>query len=177
MRRTTLIVGVVLLVVGIIIAGVAWVELSSSLTGTLSSAKGEEGSAMYAGQNGDFYSNLLTAGPSSEIIVSFNFSGVHPYLIPSRDLSIVNLENIGNYSISDSLTQGNSSGYSGLNGTYYVVTFGTSSPGIAYIVASHFNSLVIEGGLLALGAIFAIAGIIVVIIGAVRKPRVYPQRS
>ena len=126
MRRNTLIVGVVILAVGIIIAGAAWVEFAHSLTSTLSSSKGQEGGAMYAGQNGDFYSNLLTAGPGSEIIVCSNSSYVHPYLIPSGDLSIVNSENIGNYSIESSLIQGNSSGYSGLNGTYYVVTFGAS---------------------------------------------------
>ena len=171
MRKKMLIVGVVILAVGIIMAEVGWVVLTHSLTSTLASSTGQEGSAMYVGQNGDFYSSLLTAGPGSEIIVSSNSSSIHPYLIPSGDLSVVNSVNVANYSIAVSLTQGNDYGYSGLNGTYYVVTFGTSSPNISYIVASNFGTLVTAFILLGLGVILAIAGVIVAIIGAVLKPR------
>ena len=171
MRKNTVIVGVVILAVGIIMAGGGWVVLTHSLTSTLASSTGQEGSTMYAGQNGDFYSNLLTASLGSDIIVSSNSSNVHPYLIPSGDLPLINSGNIENYSIAASTTQGNDFAYSGLNGTYCVVTFGTSSPNIAYIVVSHFSSLVMAFILLGLGVIIVVAGIIMAIIGAVRKPK------
>ncbi len=165
MRKNLLLVGIVLLVLGVALAGVATYETAHTALGISSGA----GTSMYPGQNGDYYSNVLNTSSGSEIVV---VSSAHPSLIPSKDLNIVNSTNVGSYAISPTRSTGSSFYYSDLNGTYNVVVFSASYPTVDYVVITgSLGTVAIYGILLIVGVILAIAGIIIAIIGAILKPK------
>jgi uncharacterized membrane protein len=165
-RKRLLIAGIVVLVIGIVFAGISVAESAREIK--------EAGTAVYLGQNGDHYSNLLTVSSTEEITV---VSSVNAYLIPSQDLNLINSSNIVNYKISPSESTGNTSLYSGLNGSYYVVTFGTATPKVEYAVLNVSGGLIAVGLLLIAGALLIIVGIILAIIGAVLKPKGNPRQQ
>ncbi|MCL4447471.1 MAG: hypothetical protein M1556_05995 [Candidatus Thermoplasmatota archaeon] len=171
MRKNLLIIGIVLLVVGVAMAGISTVEAAHSV----SSSIGGAGNTMYPGTNGDYYSNNLNVSTGDEVLV---VSNIHAYLIPSSDISTVNSGNVGSYAISPSTSAGNTSTYTGLLGSFYVVTFGTSSPSVSYaVVSGGLGHLIITGLLVLGGAFLAIAGIVIAIIGALLKPKNRPVQQ
>ena len=161
-----MIIGIVILVIGIVLAGISVAESASNVRGS--------GTAMYSGKNGDYYSNSLSVTTKEEITV---VSNVNSYLIPSQDLSVVNSSNIASYKILPSESAGNTSLYSGLNGSYYVVTFGPTSPKVEYATLNVGIGLVVIAALLVVGALLVVVGIILAIIGAVIRPKKGPQNQ
>ena len=79
MRKNLLAVGAIILAIGITMVGTSLFATEHALTGLINSAK--SGDAMYAGQNGDYYSTVLNATSGDYIDV---VSGVSHYLIPLR---------------------------------------------------------------------------------------------
>ncbi|MEM0134243.1 MAG: hypothetical protein QXU18_03325 [Thermoplasmatales archaeon] len=92
MRKNILIIGMILLVVGVVIAGISSFEAARSATGSISGAS----NSMFRGPNGDYYSQVLNVSSGEELIV---VSNVHAYLIPSEDLNTVTSANVGGYAI------------------------------------------------------------------------------
>ena len=173
MRKNLLIIGLILLVIGVIVAGFSTYEVTGGAVRSISGA----GNIMKAVTNGDFYSNTLNVSPDYELIV---VSSVQAYLIPSQDLNSVNSANVAGFAITPSTHSASSTNtyvYIGLNGSYVVVTFGSTPPSTmdyAVLKSGGLSQLVIFGLLLIIGVLLAIVGIIVVIIGAVLKPKNRP---
>ncbi len=169
MRKNLVMVGLVILVVGIIIAAVSAVELNQLESTSIKGAS----NAMFVGQNGEYHSELLNV--SSEQVV-FLVSNVHAYLIPSADLNTVNSGNIGNYAVTPTVQQGNISTFSGISGEFYVVTFANSMPSVSYaVIAGGIARLAVTGLLLIIGVLLIIIGAIIAVIGAVLKPKNIPK--
>ncbi|MGC8562908.1 MAG: hypothetical protein ACP5UZ_05395 [Thermoplasmata archaeon] len=168
MRRNILIIGLILLVVGIAMAGISAVEASHSASSSISGAS----TTMYPGPNGEYHSQLLNVSSGEEVIVVAN---QHAYVIPSEDLTTVTNANVAGYAIVSSTSAGNTSTYSNIPGSYYIVTFGTSTPSVDYaVVSGGLGNLIVTGLLVLIGVFLAIAGIIVTVIGAVLKPKNKP---
>jgi hypothetical protein len=159
--------GILILVAGIVVAGIAVLEISSESS--------DSGTSMYLGPNGHYYSNELTGYPNGEIDVSSNVSF---YLIPSQDLNSANLSNIQTYAVSPTYSAGNASVYTGLGGTYYVVTFGSGAPRVAYAsIPFNFGQVELFGVLVVAGVIAAIAGFVIAILGAVLRSKNKPLQQ
>ena len=171
MRKGVLVVGIVLLVVGVAMVGGSLFETDHALSGLLNPSRGM-GDTMNSNRNGEFYSTVLNATPGNYIMVT---SGAPHYLIPSDDLSVVNSSNVGAYAVSAYQTSGNNTLYTSLNGSYYVVVFGPAPPIVGYDVIASITGLVWSVAVLGLGVIFAIAGLIVAVIGAILKPKRLPR--
>lgn len=167
MRKKILIIGVVLLVIGVAIGGTSLYETSKEVKNV--------SKTMYTGQNGDYYSAILT--PSSTGYISV-VSSSETYLIPSQDLAVVDSSNVMDYAIAPTITTASATIYSDLNGSYYVVAFGSTTPTVTYTVLELNLGLI---GIIAIsmiiGFILAIAGIIITIIGAILKPKNLPQQQ
>ncbi len=170
MRKNFLVVGVIVLAIGIAMVGISLFEIEHTLSGLLNSAKG--GDTMYAGQNGDYYSTILnvTVGDYVDVV-----SDTPHYLVPSGYLSTLNSTNVGSYAIAANQASGNSTLYANLNGSYYVVVFGPSSPVVGYAVIKSLGGLISTVALLGFGGFLAFVGLIVTIIGAVLKPKITPR--
>ena len=166
MRKNLLAVGAIILAIGITMVGTSLFATEHALTGLINSAKG--GDAMYAGHGGDYYSTVLNATSGDYIDV---VSGVPHYLIPSLYLAIVNTSNIGSYAVSVFQTSGNSTLYTNLNGSYYVVVFGSSPPVVSYALIKNLSGLISLVALLGFGGVLTFVGLIVTIIGAILKPK------
>jgi hypothetical protein len=166
MRKNLLSVGAIILAIGITMVGTSLFETDHMLSDLLNSAKG--GDAMYAGQNGDYYSTILNvrAGDYVDIV-----SDVPHYLVPSGRLTIINSTNVETYGIAPSLVSGNRSLYVDLNGTYYVVVFWSSSPVVGYALIKSPGGFISEVALLGFGGVLAFVGLVVTIIGAALKPK------
>lgn len=176
MRKNLLIVGLVLLVIGIVLAGLSTYEVTGGAVRSINGA----GNVMMAGTNGDFYSNTLNVTPGYELIV---VSSTQSYLIPSQDLTTVNSTNVASYAIVPTTHSSSSTDtyvYIGLNGSFVLVTFGSTSPSTmdyAVLKSGGISQLVVYGLLLIVGILLAIVGIIIAIIGAVLKPKNRPMQQ
>lgn len=168
MRKTLLTISLVILVVGIIIAGISAVEITQLGSTSIKGAS----TTMYAGPNGDYYSRILNVSAGQVVIL---VSNAHAYLIPSADLNTVNSGNVDSYAIAPTAQQGNISTFSGISGEFYVVAFTSSMPSISYtVIVGGIARLAITGFLLIIGVLLIIIGVIIAVIGAVLKPKV-PQ--
>jgi hypothetical protein len=146
MRKELLIVGTIILAIGITMVGTSLFATEHILSGFLNSAKG--GDTMYAGQNGDYYSTILNvkAGDYVDVV-----SDAPHYLVPSGRLSIINSTNVETYAIAANQTSENRSLYTNLNGSYYVVVFGSSSPVVGYTLIKSPGGFISEVALLGFG--------------------------
>lgn len=171
MRKNILIIGLVLLVVGIVMAGASAFEAAHSASGSISGAS----TSMLQCTNGGYHSELLNVSSGEEVIVVAN---QHAYLIPSEDLGTVTSGNVAGFAVAPSTSVGNTSTYSNIPGSYYIVTIGTSPPSVDYaVVSGGLGNLIVTGLLVLVGVFLAIAGIIVAIIGAVLKPKNKPVQQ
>lgn len=97
-------------------------------------------------------------------------------LIPASDISNVTSGNLASYAIKPTnggtnTSAGTISVYMPPSGSYYIVAFSSSSPTVTYSVVNS-ASLTVLFGLLEISAIvMGIAGLIVLIIGVVLKPK------
>ena len=171
MRKKILIIGLILLVVGIVMAGASAVEAAHSASGSISGAS----TAMFPDSNGGYHSQALNVSSGEEVIVVANQQA---YLIPSEDLGTATQETVTGYAVAPSSSAGNTSTYSNIPGSYYIVTFGSSPPSVDYaVVSGGLGHLILIGLLVLVGVFLAIAGIIIAIIGAVLKPKNKPMQQ
>ena len=171
MRKNILIIGLILLVVGIVMAGASAVEAAHSASGSISGAS----TTMFSDSNGGYHSQLLNVSSGEEVIVVANQKA---YLIPSEDLGTATQTTVAGYAVVPSSSAGNTSTYSNIPGSYYIVTFGSSAPSVDYaVVSGGLSHLILTGLLVLIGVFLAIAGIIIAIIGAVLKPKNRPLQQ
>ena len=164
MRKDLLYLGIILLVIGVVISGIATVEAGGKTEIVETSMK--------VSPSGFYYSNELTVGSNGSVIVTGNTT---TYLIPSQDLTIVNSTNVANYAIHPTIPSGNSILYDGLNGAYYLVAFGQHPPLITYaVLGSNLSQLVVYGLLIIVGAAIAVIGVILALIGAIIRSKFTP---
>ena len=164
MRKNLLYLGLILLVIGVVISGIATVEAGGRTEIVETSLK--------ISPSGVYYSNELTVGSNSSVIVTGNTT---TYLIPSQDLNMVNSTNVENYAIHPTTPSGNSILYDGLSGTYYLVAFSQHPPLITYaVLGSNLSQLAVYGLLIIAGAAIAVIGVILAILGAIMRSKFTP---
>ena len=158
MNTRTVIVGVIILVVGIALFAVgAFAALQNT---TIITTFNQVNSGEYA-------STEIMLNSTSAVVVSSPapVSG----LILSQDLNLVNSTNLSQYALRPNSSTTSTETYRQLKGDYYYVAFSSSAPNTKVVAASVKSSLIGYGVLVIAGIACFIAGIVVAIIGAVRK--------
>jgi len=158
MRKRTVIIGLIILVIGIafVAGGIA------SLKGTTSTV-----STFTQTQTGEYVSSELVLSSAATVVVrpSSSTGG----LIPAQDLSDVNSGNLATYALSTKSTAGGSATYVGIQGDYYYVIFTSSQPTTNIVIAADLIKTIESGVLVLLGGVLFLVGLIVTIIGLIRK--------
>jgi hypothetical protein len=167
MRKTILIIGVIILLIGISLIVIVRLGPISQIN------KIETLNQQRAGEY--VSSELVLSSPSVVVIRSPASDGG---LVPSQDLNAIDSVNVGTYAIPYSNAISNVETYNEITGDYYYVGFSSSAPS-TQIVVTNLSSTggLIEIGIIALSGLgLIIAGIVVVIVGLVSKnPRKDPR--
>jgi hypothetical protein len=90
-------------------------------------------------------------------------------MVPSQDISAVNSTNIGSYAVAYNSTAASSETYLGLRGDFNYVVFSSVQPTAKIEVTGTLSETVTFGLLVLGGIVCVIAGIVLAIVGAVRK--------
>jgi hypothetical protein len=158
MRKRTVIIGLIILVIGIafVAGGIVSLKGTTSTTSTFTQT-----------QAGEYVSSELVLNSSSTVVVrpSSSTGG----LVPAQDLSSVNSANLATYALSVKSTAGGSATYVGVQGDYYYVIFTSSQPTTMIVIAGDLIKTIESGVLVLLGGLLFLVGLIVTIIGLIRK--------
>jgi len=157
MRKRTLTIGLIVLVVGIALAAVGGYNLrnaSTTITTFTQPASGE------------YVSPKLILNDSVVVVRSPPSVGG---MVPAQDISEVNSTNIGSYAVAYNSTAASSETYLGLRGDFNYVVFSSVQPTTRIVVTGTLLGTVASGLLVLIGIVCAIAGLVVTIVGAVRK--------
>lgn len=168
MKKTIVITGVVLLVIGVVV----FFATSSEVEGHSS-----VGSKMISKSSSEWASTEINTTSGTDVIITTN-SNLSLGLIPSSDIQSVSPANLHRYSVSPS-SQNNASGehittFSVNSGSYYVVTYSAPQPSLHYTVVheSHFVSVMDFANFISIMVIAG--GFVITIIGVllgIRKNR------
>jgi hypothetical protein len=158
MRKRTVVIGLIILVIGIAFVAGGVVGLKGS-TSTIS--------AFTQPQTGEYVSSEVVLNSTAVVVVrpSSSTGG----LVPAQALSDLNSTSLATYALPASSTAGGSATYTSLQGDYYYVIFTASQPTTKVVIAGDLGKTVQSGILVLLGGILFLAGLIVTIIGAIRK--------
>jgi hypothetical protein len=158
MRKRTVVIGLIILVIGIAFVAGGVVGLKGS-TSTIS--------AFTQPQTGEYVSSEVVLNSTAVVVVrpSSSTGG----LVPGQELGDVNSTSLATYALSANSTAGGSATYVGVKGDYYYVIFTSSQPATKIVITGDFVKTAASGILVLLGGILLLAGLIVTIIGAVRK--------
>ena len=157
MRTRTLTIGLIILVVGITLATAGGYNLKNttkSITSFTQPVAGEYVSAELVLNN----SVVIVRSPAT-------IGG----MVPSQDISAVNSTNIGSYAVAYNSTAASSETYLGLRGDFNYVVFSSEQPTTKIEVTGTLSETITSGLLVLGGIVCVIAGIIVAIVGVVRK--------
>jgi hypothetical protein len=158
MRTRTVIIGLIILVIGIafVAGGVVGLKGTTSTISTFTQP-----------QTGEYVSSEVVLNSTAVVVVrpSSSTGG----LVPAQALSDVNSTNLATYALPATSTAGGSATYTGVQGDYYYVIFTSSQPATKIVTAGDVFKTVESGVLVLLGGILFLAGLIVTIIGAIRK--------
>ena len=157
MRTRTLTIGLVILVVGIVLAAVGGYSLknmTTSITSFTQPSAGKYVSAELVLNN----SVVVVRGPAT-------VGG----MVPSQDVRAVNSTNIGLYAVPYNSTVASSETYIGLRGDFNYVVFSSAQPTTKIEITGTLSETITSGLMVLGGIVCVIAGIIVAIVGAVRK--------
>ncbi|MDA4123283.1 MAG: hypothetical protein OK456_08910 [Thaumarchaeota archaeon] len=159
MRKRTVIIGLILLVIGIafVAGGVAGLRGTTSAISTFTQPK-----------TGEYVSSEVVLNSTSTLVVRSPSSTGG--LVPAQSLSEVNQTSLATYALAANSTRGGSASYVGLKGgDYYYVIFTSSQPTTTIIVTGDLARTIGSGILALIGGVLFLAGLIVTIIGAIRK--------
>jgi len=156
-RTRTLTIGLIILVVGIALAAVGGYSLKSKTTSITSFTQPAAG---------EYVSAELVLNNNVVIVRSPATVGG---MVPSQDISAVNSTDIGSYAVAYNSTAASSETYLGLRGNFNYVAFSSVQPNTKIEVTGTLSETVTLGLLVLGGIVCVIAGIIVAIVGAVRK--------
>ncbi|HVC26788.1 MAG TPA: hypothetical protein VND40_01370 [Nitrososphaerales archaeon] len=158
MRKRTVIIGPIILVIGIafVAGGVVGLKGTTSTISTFTQP-----------QTGEYVSSEMVLNSTADVVVrpSSSTGG----LVPAQALSDVNSTSLATYALPASSTVGGSATYVGVQGDYYYIIFTSSQPATKIVIAGDLAKTVESGILVLLGGILFVAGLIVTIIGAIRK--------
>lgn len=158
MRKRTVIIGLIILVIGIVF--VAGGEVG--LKGTTSII-----STFTQPQTSEYVSSELVLNSTSVVVVSPSSSTGG--LVPAQALSGVNSTSLPTFALPASSAVGESATYVGVQGDYYYVIFTSSHPATNIVITGDVAKTAESGILVLLGGILFLVGLIVTIIGAIRK--------
>jgi hypothetical protein len=158
MRKRTVIIGLIILVIGIafVAGGVVGLKGTTSTISTFTQP-----------QTGEYVSSEVVLNSTAVVVVrpSSSTGG----LVPAQALSDVNSTSLATYALSADSTAGGSATYVGVQGDYYYVIFTSSQPATKIVITGDVVKTAESGILVLLGGVLFLAGLIVTIIGAVRK--------
>ncbi len=157
MKTRTLTIGLIVLVVGIALAAVGGYSLKNATTTITSFSQPAAG---------EYVSAELVLNDS---VVSVRSPASVGGMVPAQDISEVNSSDIGSYAVPYNSTAASSDTYIGLRGDFNYVVFSSVQPTTKIEVTGTLSETISLGLLLVAGFVLAIAGIIVAILGAVRK--------
>jgi hypothetical protein len=158
MRKRTMIIGLIILVIGIafVAGGVVGLKGTTSTISTFAQP-----------QTGEYVSSEVVLNSTAVVVVrpSSSTGG----LVPAQALSDVNSTSLATYALSADSKAGGSATYVGVQGDYYYVIFTSSQPATKIVITGDVVKTAESGILVLLGGVLFLAGLIVTIIGAVRK--------
>lgn len=160
MRRSILIIGLIILVIGISLIAVVRFGAISEVSRVVTFNQRSPGEYISG--------ELVLTGPS---VVAVKSPASDGGLIPSQDLSAINSVNVGKYAVSYSSTAAGVETYNGITGDYYYVVFSSSPPATQVVVASLSSTgkLIMIGVLALSGLGLIFLGLIVAIVGVLSK--------
>jgi len=156
-RTRTLTIGLIILVVGIALAAVGGYSLKNTTTSITSFTQPTAG---------EYVSAELVLNDSVVVVGSPASVGG---MVPTQDISTVKSTNIDSYAVAHNSTTASSETYIGLRGDFNYVVFSSVQPTTKIVVTGTLSETVTSGLLVLGGIVLAIAGIIVAVVGAVRK--------
>ena len=157
MRTRTLAIGLVILVFGVVLAAVGGYSLKNRTTSITSFTQRAAG---------EYVSAELVLNNSVVVVRSPATVGG---MVPSQDISAVDSTNIGSYAVPYNSSAASSETYLGLQGDFNYVVFSSVQPTTKIEVTGTFLETVTSGLMVLVGIVCVIAGIVVAIVGAVRK--------
>jgi len=157
MRSRTLIIGLIVLVVGIALAVAGGYRLKNMTTSTTSFTRPVAG---------EYVSVELILNDSVVVVRSPASAGG---MVPTRDIGVVNSTNIALYAIAYNSTAAASETYLGLRGDFNYVVFSSVQPTTKIVVTGSLSSTIGSGLLVLVGIVCVIAGVVIAVVGAVRK--------
>ena len=158
MNRPIVIIGVVILIIGVILVAVGAVGVLRGLTIV---------TTFNQSQSGEYVSTELILNTTSGIAVTSAAS--NGGLIQAQDLNLVNSTNIDQYALTPHSNVAGTSTYTNLMGNYYYVAFASSQPSSKIVATPLHGGTMASSPLVLGGFLAAIIGIVVVIVGAVKK--------
>ena len=165
MRKKIALIGLVVLIIGIAIVAGGYYE-------TISVLSHDEHTAVRSDPSNktEYTTNNMTISSGYELIVTANYT--HEGLIKASDLSKVNNNTtLAHYAINSTAPVSGGMIYTGLAaGTYVFVAFNSSTPTIGYVYAPS-TTIELGGSLIAVGAIAAFTGFIMLIVGLILKKK------
>lgn len=166
MRKRIALVGLVIFVVGVILAGV-------SLAGTYSLTHTSR--TVNEVSTGEWDSGEINVSSGGFLTVTTTATGNYG-LVKASDLPSVNsAANLSSLSVTSNSSTSAASHqiltYHNINGSYYFVVFSSSSPSILIAYITDFSSEVVYALLLVPGGALAFIGFIVGIIGVILKKK------
>lgn len=158
MRKKTVVIGLIILVVGIacVAGGIAGVRGTTSTISTF-----------FQHPTGEYISSEVVLNSTAVVVVrpASSTGG----LVPAEQLSAVNSTNLATYALPVSSTAAGSATYVGVQGDYYYVIFTPSQPSTRIVITGDVARTAVSGILVLLGGILFLAGLIVALVGAIRK--------
>ena len=158
MRKRTVIIGLIILVIGIafVAGGVVGLKGTTSTISTFTQP-----------QTGEYVSSEVVLNSTAAVVVrpSSSTGG----LVPAQALGDVNSTSLSAYALPASSTAAGSATYVRVQGDYYYVIFTSSQPATKIVIAGDIAKTAESGILVLLGGILFLVGLIVIIIGAIRK--------
>jgi uncharacterized membrane protein YidH (DUF202 family) len=156
-RTRTLTIGLVILVVGIAMAAVGGYILKSRTTTITSFSQPIPG---------EYVSAEMVLNDSVVVVSSPGSVGG---MVPAQDVSAVTPTNIGSYAVASNSTAASSETFLGLRGDFNYVAFSSAQPTTKIVITGTLSETVTSGLLVLGGIVLAIVGLVVTIVGVVRK--------
>ncbi len=150
-------IGLIILIVGIALAVVGGYSLRSRTTSV---------STFTQPAAGEYVSTELILNNNVVVVRSPAKVGG---IVPSQDINAVNSANIGSYAVAYNSAAASSQTYLGLKGDYNYVAFSSVQPTTKIEVTGTLLETATFGLMVLGGIVLVIAGIVVAIIGAIKK--------
>lgn len=165
MRKKIVIAGLVVLIIGIVLFGIAESSLINKVT--ISDNWKEY-------KNGIYISNELNF--TSTYIVSYSYNENLTGIIKSSQLNELNLSNYNSISIKPTTVTLKTLSYELSNGSYYIFIISNITPTIKYEYLN-VNNVILPALTSFLGIILGIAGFITLIVGLILKKQVNKDKT